>query len=81
MTELSPLGTVCAFKAKHLAQNAEQRQAVQAKQGRAVFGVDMKIVSPDGAELPCDGVQTGDLLVRGHWVVSRYFKEEGEGHL
>ena len=81
MTELSPLGTVCAFKAKHLAQNAEQRQAVQAKQGRAVFGVDMKIVSPEGAELPCDGVQTGDLLVRGHWVVSRYFKEEGEGHL
>lgn len=81
MTELSPLGTVCAFKAKHLAQGVEQRQAVQAKQGRAVFGVDMKIVSPDGAELPCDGVQTGDLLVRGHWVVSRYFKEEGEGHL
>lgn len=81
MTELSPLGTVCAFKAKHLAQNVEQRQAVQAKQGRAVFGVDMKIVSPDGAELPCDGVQTGDLLVRGHWVVSRYFKEEGEGNL
>lgn len=81
MTELSPLGTVCAFKAKHLSQGVEQRQAVQAKQGRAVFGVDMKIVSPDGAELPCDGIQTGDLLVRGHWVVSRYFKEEGEGHL
>lgn len=81
MTELSPLGTVCAFKAKHLTQNVEQRQAVQAKQGRAVFGVDMKIVSPEGAELPCDGVQTGDLLVRGHWVVSRYFKEEGEAHL
>jgi acyl-CoA synthetase (AMP-forming)/AMP-acid ligase II len=81
MTELSPLGTVCAFKGKHLAQTPEERQAVQAKQGRAVFGVDMKIVSPDGAELPCDGVQTGDLLVRGHWVVSRYFKEEGEGHL
>jgi acyl-CoA synthetase (AMP-forming)/AMP-acid ligase II len=81
MTELSPLGTVCAFKGKHLAQTPEERQAVQAKQGRAVFGVDMKIVSPDGTELPCDGVQTGDLLVRGHWVVSRYFKEEGEGHL
>ena len=81
MTELSPLGTVCAFKGKHMNQTPEQRQAVQAKQGRAVFGVDMKIVGPNGIELPCDGVQTGDLLVRGHWVVSRYFKEEGEGHL
>lgn len=76
MTELSPLGTVCAFKAKHQQQTPEQRQAVQAKQGRAVFGVDMKIISPDGQELPCDGDHAGDLLVRGHWVVSRYFKQE-----
>ena len=81
MTELSPLGTVCAFKGKHLGQTPEQRQAVQAKQGRAVFGVDMKIIDPEGKELPHDGQHAGDLLVRGHWVVSRYFKEEGEGHL
>ena len=81
MTELSPLGTVCAFKGKHMGQTPEQRQAVQAKQGRAVFGVDMKIIDPEGKELPHDGQHAGDLLVRGHWVVSRYFKEEGEGHL
>jgi len=81
MTELSPLGTVCAFKGKHMVQTPEERQAVQAKQGRAVFGVDMKIVGPEGNALPHDGQQAGDLLVRGHWVVSRYFKEEGEGHL
>ncbi|HRK40234.1 MAG TPA: 3-(methylthio)propionyl-CoA ligase [Burkholderiaceae bacterium] len=81
MTELSPLGTVCAFKGKHMAQMPEERQAVQAKQGRAVFGVDMKIVDPEGNALPHDGQHAGDLLVRGHWVVSRYFKEEGEGHL
>ena len=81
MTELSPLGTVCAFKGKHMGQTPEQRQAVQAKQGRAVFGVDMKIIDPEGKELPHNGQHAGDLLVRGHWVVSRYFKEEGEGHL
>ena len=81
MTELSPLGTVCAFKGKHIGQTPEQRQAVQAKQGRAVFGVDMKIIDPEGKELPHNGQHAGDLLVRGHWVVSRYFKEEGEGHL
>ena len=81
MTELSPLGTVCAFKGKHMGQTPEQRQSVQAKQGRAVFGVDMKIIDPEGKELPHDGQHAGDLLVRGHWVVSRYFKEEGEGHL
>ena len=81
MTEISPLGTVCAFKAHHRDLSPEQRYAVQAKQGRAVFGVDMKAVSDSGVELPHDGQSAGDLLVKGHWVVSRYFKEEGAGPL
>ena len=51
--------------------------AVQAKQGRAVFGVDMKIVGEDGQELPHDGKASGELLVRGPWIISSYFKGEG----
>ena len=77
MTEMSPLGTACTFKAVHLAQTQEQRYAVMAKQGRAIFGVDMKIVDADGKELPWDGEASGDLLVRGPWIVERYFKGEG----
>jgi fatty-acyl-CoA synthase len=77
MTEMSPLGTACTFKPKQLALSAEERFAVQAKQGRAVFGVDMKIVGDDGRELPWDGVGSGELLVRGPWIVSGYFKSEG----
>ncbi len=72
MTELSPLGTVCSFKGRHDALDASQREALQARQGRAVFGIDMKIVGDDGAELPWDGRASGELLVRGPWVVSRY---------
>jgi fatty-acyl-CoA synthase len=41
----------------------------------------MKIVDPDGRELPWDGQATGDLLVKGPWIVSRYFREEGPGPL
>jgi fatty-acyl-CoA synthase len=77
MTEMSPLGTVCTLKPKHLAMGADERMAVQAKQGRAVFGVDMKIVDGDGKELPFDGKQSGELLVKGPWIVSTYFKGEG----
>jgi 3-(methylthio)propionyl---CoA ligase len=77
MTEMSPLGTVCTFKEKHLALDKEARYAVQAKQGRAIFGVDMRIVGEDGKELPMDGKAFGDLQVRGPWVISRYFKDEG----
>jgi fatty-acyl-CoA synthase len=77
MTETSPLGTVCSLKPAQLALEPEQRLAVQAKQGRAVFGVDMKIVDDCGKELPQDGKTSGELLVRGPWIVSDYFKSPG----
>ncbi|MBK5124019.1 long-chain-fatty-acid--CoA ligase [Burkholderia sp. R-69980] len=76
MTELSPVGTVCSFKSHHLALPPQARYAIQAKQGRAVFGVDMKIVDADSNELPWDGVSAGDLLVRGPWVTRAYFRSE-----
>jgi 3-(methylthio)propionyl---CoA ligase len=77
MTEMSPIGTAAAFKAQHVSQSAEQKLGVMATQGRAVYGVDMKIVSEDGAELPWDGQASGDLLVRGPWIIDTYFKNEG----
>ncbi|MEP7328293.1 MAG: 3-(methylthio)propionyl-CoA ligase [Betaproteobacteria bacterium] len=77
MTEMSPLGTVSSMKAKHVEQTQDVRYAVMAKQGRAIFGVDMKIVAEDGTELPFGHDTAGDLLVRGPWVVDEYFKSEG----
>lgn len=77
MTELSPLGTACVLKAKQLELPPGERLAIQAKQGRAVFGIDMKIVDDAGRELPRDGKASGELLVRGPWVISRYFKGDG----
>ena len=77
MTEMSPVGTVGAFKPNHLGLDADARYAVMAKQGRAVYGVDMKIVDPDGKELPWDGEHSGDLLVKGPWIVNQYFRGEG----
>jgi len=77
MTEMSPLGTVCAFKPQHEALTQEQRFAVMAKQGRAVYGVDMKIVDTQGQEIPFGSDTAGDLLVRGPWILDRYFKDEG----
>jgi 3-(methylthio)propionyl---CoA ligase len=77
MTEMSPLGTVCNLKLKHLAADQAEQLRVQLKQGRAVYGVELKIVDPQGAELPWDGTATGDLLVKGPWIVKEYFKGEG----
>lgn len=81
MTETSPVATACAFKAKHHKQTPDEQLALKAKQGRSLFGIDIKISNADGSEAPWDGVTTGDLLVRGHWVASHYFKEEARSPL
>ena len=77
MTEMSPLGTLCTLKNKHDALSPEEKMKILLKQGRAIFGVDMKIVDAAGDELPWDGKTYGDLLVKGPWIVREYFKSEG----
>ena len=76
MTETSPLGSVSTLKNKHLKQPREQQLAIRVKQGRAICGVDMRIVGDDGNEQPWDGKTFGDLQVRGPWIIESYFKGE-----
>jgi len=77
MTELSPLGTLCTLKNKHASLPESEQMKLRMKQGRCIFGIDMKIVDADGRELPHDGKAAGDLLVKGPWVIANYFKSEG----
>ena len=77
MTEMSPLGTLCTLKNKHDALSDDEKMKIRLKQGRAIYGVDMKIVDDAGKELPWDGKTYGDLLVKGPWIVRQYYKGEG----
>ena len=77
MTEMSPLGTVCHPLPKHADANLEQRLELQSKQGRAPFGVSIKIIDGEGGSLPRDGKAFGHLLVKGPWIASSYFGGEG----
>ena len=81
MTETSPLGALCTLKNKSLALPADEQMKLRGKQGRALFGVDFKIVGDDGSELPWDGKTFGDLYVKGPWVVSHYFPGTDPGPL
>lgn len=76
MTEMSPLGTLCTLKNKHLQMGKDEQMHILQKQGRAIYGVDMKIVGADGQEQPWDGKSYGDLLVRGPWILDSYYRGE-----
>ena len=76
MTETSPLGTSGVLKAAQQALPEAEREALQLKQGRAVFGVEMKIIDAKGTALAHDGRTAGELMVRGPWIASGYFRSD-----
>jgi len=78
MTETSPLGTCYGVKPSFVGLEASEADQLKYKQGRAVPGLDMKIVDETGAELPWDGVTFGNLMVRGPWVTRRYLNAEAD---
>ncbi len=77
MTETSPIGVISKLLPKHEGMDSEDLVKVKLKQGRGVWGVDLKIVDADGKALPWDGVAFGNLYVRGPWIASGYYRGEG----
>ena len=78
MTEMSPLGTLTRFNKGERDLSDEQRFEITAKAGRPVFGCEMKIIDDAGNDLPADGETSGNLVVRGPWIVKGYMKGEGQ---
>jgi acyl-CoA synthetase (AMP-forming)/AMP-acid ligase II len=77
MTETSPIGTVCNMLPKHAALDRDQRLDLQKKQGRPLYGVELKITDDEGRRLPHDGVAYGHLMIRGLWIANGYLRGDG----
>lgn len=81
MTETSPLGSAASLKSRHAGLPDEEIFTIKRKQGRPPFGIDMKLLGPDGSEQPWDGKSEGELLVKGPWVLRSYFGREDKQDL
>ena len=78
MTETSPIGTIRCQSPEARALPEEHREALRARQGRTVFGIELKVAGEDGSEVPRDGKTFGALKVRGPWVAAGYYKRSGD---
>src|SRR6516164_7047997 len=76
MTEMSPVGSLSIPKPRQLAEGPEAEYAIRARQGTPLYGIEFKIVGPDRQRLPEDGIASGELLVRGPWVIGAYYQDE-----
>ena len=74
MTEMSPIGTSCSMGKAQAELPIAEQLALKTSQGRAVFGVEMRIVDDAGNPQPWDGKAFGDLHVRGPWIIREYYK-------
>ncbi|NOK01490.1 MULTISPECIES: long-chain fatty acid--CoA ligase [Myxococcus] len=78
MTEMSPVGTMAKVKGPLRQAAHEAKSSARASQGFALPFVETRVASDDGTLLPWDGETMGELEVRGPWVASSYFSDEGE---
>ena len=77
MTETSPLGVVATSTPALAARGREaELEQIWTRQGRMMFGIEMDILDDDGNPLPHDGEASGALVVRGPWVLERYFRAD-----
>lgn len=76
MTEVSPLGTVCTLLPEHEDLPEKNRLDVLSAQGRPMYGIEFKLVDDDGVTIAKDGTSSGHLMVRGNWVIERYYGHE-----
>ena len=77
MTEMSPLGVTNTPLPGHDTLSHDEKVAIKLLAGRAIFGVEMRIVDDKGNELPRNGEADGHLHVRGPWVAKAYYKNDG----
>ena len=77
MTEMSPLGTVGKLLPKHEDLSEDEKVKIKLKQGRLVYGVEMRAVDDDGNVLPRDGQSAGHIQVRGPWIIDSYYRGAG----
>ena len=76
MTETTAVATMVSLESKHADWTPAQKHARVAKQGKSLFGVEIKVVDENGATLPRDGASQGELMVRGHWTMRQYYKAD-----
>merc|ERR1739848_451198 len=75
------MGTIGNLLPEHMALEQSERFDIQSKQGRAIYGVEIRVIDDHGQVLARDGVSAGHLQVRGPWIVSAYFKADEQNIL
>ncbi|MFX1302044.1 MAG: long-chain-fatty-acid--CoA ligase [Promethearchaeota archaeon] len=74
MTETAPV-TIMAFVKKYMANwSKEKLDEVRVKTGLSVPGLEVEVIDEDGKPIPHDNKTIGQIVIRGPWVMEKYYK-------
>ena len=76
MTETSPLATFGGRGREVDAMPIEQRNRVQTSAGRGIYGIELEIFDANDQAVPHDGSASGELRVRGPWILREYYRND-----
>lgn len=75
MTETSPLVSVSNFKKEMDDWTYEDKLELRATQGLTTPLIETRVINQHG-EVPWDNETMGELIIKGPWIASGYYKDE-----
>jgi fatty-acyl-CoA synthase len=75
-TETSPVVTLSIPKSYMETMSVDEKIDIRATAGLPIAGLDVKLVNTEnGKEVRMGGKEMGEILVRGPWIASEYYKD------
>jgi len=78
LTETSPVLALSCLADSHAGLSPQEKWRRQAMTGRAIVGVELRVVDERGNDVPRDGQAIGEIIARGDCVMDGYWKQPEE---
>ncbi len=76
LTETAPFITVCEPRPEHHALSRAEAARMKARQGvELITSGELRVVTPEGDDVPRDGVTLGEIVARGNVVMAGYYRD------